>query len=388
MPSLTQSSASATPPAGSSPRWLDRLPPESFFLVSAVFHYLGPSLAVLLFTRIDVLGVAWLRIATAAAVFALWRRPWRLVSKMQRHELAVLVRLGVVLAAMNSVFYLAVDRLPLSTVGAIEFLGTVVLAAVGVMTRRNAVAVALTVGGVAIITDIRLAGSPLGFAFAFANCALFMLYVVLGHRIATSATGPGARPRRRPRRRRRRGRRLPAPSGVDQLGASMLVAAVVVSPVGLADALTAFTRPELLLAAVGVGVCSSVVPYVTDQLAMARMPRATFALMLALLPVFATIVGAIVLRQIPTPRDLLGIALVVAGVALHQSPTRPRGPNPGPAPHSPAETDAPRSPNPERRGPATADHPSDMPTKGFVAIAPQRQGDESIWRQCDWALRA
>jgi inner membrane transporter RhtA len=66
-------------------------------------------------------------------------------------------------------------------------------------------------------------------------------------------------------------------------------------------------------------VCSSVIPYVTDQLAMARLPRATFALMLALLPMFATIIGAVVLRQIPTGQDLIGVALVIAGVALHQS---------------------------------------------------------------------
>jgi inner membrane transporter RhtA len=68
-----------------------------------------------------------------------------------------------------------------------------------------------------------------------------------------------------------------------------------------------------------VGVCSSVIPYVTDQLAMARLPRATFALMLALLPVFATVIGAVVLGQIPSPAELAGIALVVAGVAVHRA---------------------------------------------------------------------
>jgi inner membrane transporter RhtA len=76
----------------------------------------------------------------------------------------------------------------------------------------------------------------------------------------------------------------------------------------------------LLLAGVGVGLCSSVIPYVTDQLAMARLPRATFSLMLALLPMLGTIIGAIVLGQLPTGQDLLGIALVVVGVALHQVP--------------------------------------------------------------------
>jgi inner membrane transporter RhtA len=270
------------------------LPPVSFFLTSAVFHYLGPSLAVLLFAHVDVLGVAWLRIASAAAVFALWRRPWRvLCTDRWRLQLG----LGVVLAAMNSFFYLAVDRLPLATVGAIEFLGTVVLAAAGARTRRNLLALALAVGGVAVLTNVRLTGEPLGLVFAFANCVGFMLYVVLGHRNAGSAAGPAA--------------------AIDQLGASMLIAALVATPVGLVPAAPALVHPLWLAWGVGVGVCSSVVPYVCDQLAMARLPRATFALMLALLPATATLIGLAVLAQVPTWADLAGIALVAAGVAVH-----------------------------------------------------------------------
>jgi inner membrane transporter RhtA len=281
---------------------LQRPPPHAFFLVSAVFHYLGPAFAVLLFARLDVLGVAWLRIASAAALFASWRRPWRLVARLDRRGRALLVRLGVVLAAMNAVFYLAVARLPLATVAAVEFLGVVLLATIGVRTPRNAAALALTVGGVAALTDLRLAGQPLGFAFAFVNCALFVLYVVLGHRVANTGAGSGAM------------------SGIDQLGAAMLVAAVAVTPVGLGGALAAFGHPQLLLAGVGVGLCSSVIPYVTDQLAMARLPRATFALLLALLPMLGTVIGAAVLGQLPTGQDLTGIALVVVGLALHAPP--------------------------------------------------------------------
>jgi inner membrane transporter RhtA len=135
-----------------------------------------------------------------------------------------------------------------------------------------------------------------------------MCYVILGHRIANAqpgGTGPAARG---------------ALAGIDQLGAAMLVAAVAVSPLGMDGALRAFAHPVLLLAGAGVGVCSSVIPYVTDQLAMARLPRATFALMLALLPMFATVIGAAVLRQVPTSTDLLGIALVIAGVGVHRAP--------------------------------------------------------------------
>jgi inner membrane transporter RhtA len=265
----------------------------AFLATSAVFHYLGPAFAVLLFGRIDVLGVAWLRITAAAAVFAVWRRPWR-AARFTPAQLRVLLALGVVLAAMNSVFYLAIARLPLATVGSIEFLGVIVLAALGVRSRRNVLALVLAVGGVLVLTDVRLAGSPLGFALAFANCALFTLYVTLGHRIANTGTS------------------------VDQLGAAMLVAAVVATPIGLGAALPAFAHPVWLLAGVAVGICSSVIPYVLDQLAMARLRRSAFALMLCLLPACATIIGAVVLAQLPTAQDLAGIALVIIGVAIHQ----------------------------------------------------------------------
>jgi inner membrane transporter RhtA len=137
-----------------------------------------------------------------------------------------------------------------------------------------------------------------------------MLYIVLGHRLANAGAG--------------------RPSGIDRLAAAMMIAAVAATPWGLGGALPAFGHPVLLLAGAGVGVCSSVIPYVTDQLAMARLPRATFSLMLALLPVFATIIGALVLRQIPTAQDIAGIALVVAGVAVHQDRAgRPAGGDPG-----------------------------------------------------------
>ena len=199
---------------------------------------------------------------------------------------------------MNTLFYEAIARLPLATVGAIEFLGPIALAAWGVRTRRNIIALVLAVAGVYILTDVRIAGEPLGYVFAFANCALFMGYIILGHRI--SAGGAGV-------------------SGIDRLGCAMLVATIAALPFGIHDALPAFASAALLAAAVGVGVSSSVIPYVCDQLAMARLPRATFALLLALLPASAATIGFIVLHQAPSFAELGGIALVVAGVALHRT---------------------------------------------------------------------
>ena len=278
----------------------DRVPPHAYFLVSAVFHYLGPAFAVLLFARVDVLGVAWLRIASAAVVFALWRRPWRVVVRASWSQRRTLVALGAVLAVMNACFYEAIARLPLGTVGAIEFLGPILLAAFGARTRRNVLALVLAAAGGWLLSDARFASDPLGFAFAFANCALFMGYVLLGHRIANDDTARGG-------------------TGIDRLGASMLIALLAITPLGLRGAAPAFVSPLLLLAGIGVGVCSSVIPYVTDQLAMARLPRATFALLLALLPACATLIGIVVLRQIPTAVEVAGVLLVVGGVALHRA---------------------------------------------------------------------
>ena len=99
----------------------------------------------------------------------------------------------------------------------------------------------------------------------------------------------------------------------------MLFAAVVALPIGIGDAAPAFIHPALLIAGVGVGISSSVIPYVTDQLAMARLPRATFALLLSILPATATAIGFFVLKQVPTFPELAGIGLVIVGVALHRA---------------------------------------------------------------------
>jgi inner membrane transporter RhtA len=287
------------PAAARSGAALDRVPPHAYFVGSAVFHYLGPAFAVLLFARVDVLGVAWLRIASAAVLLGLWRRPWRSAAALDRPGRRLLLGWGAVLAVMNCCFYLAIDRLPLGTVAAIEFLPVIVLAALGARTARNGLAIALAVPGVYLLTDVRLAGEPLGVALAFANAVLFAAYIVLAHRAA----------------------RHGAVGGLDGLAGAMLVAAVVVTPLAGWAAVPALGDPVALLAGVGVGLCSSVIPYVFDQLAMRRLARATYALMVALLPATATVIGVVVLAQVPSATEVAALALVIAGVAIHREPS-------------------------------------------------------------------
>ncbi len=127
---------------------------------------------------------------------------------------------------------------------------------------------------------------------------MFAAYIVLAHRTATHG-------------------RI---DGIDGLAAAMLIAAVAVTPIGAGAVAPAITQPVALLAGIGVGISSSVIPYVSDQLAMARLSRATYSLMVSLLPATATVVGLVVLAQVPSARELAGIALVITGVAIHRDP--------------------------------------------------------------------
>lgn len=286
-------------------RVAEGVPPHAWFGVSAIFHYLGPAFAVLLFPVVGVLGVAWFRIASAALVFAPITKPWRTFKSSTSRERSLLFALGGCLAVMNSSFYLALDRLPISLVAAIEFVGTIGIALWGLRTGRNHLAFAVAIVGVALLIDVpslleadgqTLTSDLLGLFWAILNGALFVLYIILGHKISEAG----------------------ASGGVERLGAAMTAAFIFVMPIGFIQAIEALDAPLLVFAGIGVGICSSVIPYVCDQLAMSRLPRASFAFLLALLPATATIIGVIVLRQIPSAVDVVGVILVMIGVAVHK----------------------------------------------------------------------
>jgi inner membrane transporter RhtA len=277
-------------------RAVGAVPPHAWFGVSAIFHYLGPAFAVLLFPAVGVLGVAWLRIASAALIFAPITKPWTTIAQADARSRALMVALGVCLAVMNSSFYLALERLPMSLVAAIEFIGTIGIALYGLRTQRNFLALALAVIGVLILIDVKWLSDPIGLGWAFLNGGLFVVYIMLGHKISEDG----------------------ASDGIERLGAAMAIAFIAVMPIGLMQALKVVDDPILLAAGIGVGLCSSVIPYVCDQLAMSRLPRASFALLLCLLPASAAIIGALVLAQLPSAMDLVGIALVIVGVGIHR----------------------------------------------------------------------
>ncbi|MEJ2868101.1 EamA family transporter [Actinomycetospora sp. OC33-EN08] len=277
------------------------LPAPLLFVLGGASMYVGAALAVGLFERVSPAGVAWLRLAGAAVVLGVWRlaaaraRPGR--SRWTRRRVLLAGAFGIVTAGMNIVFYEAIARLPLGTAVAIEFAGPVLVAALGSRGRRDWAALALVVLGVGLIADVRLEGSPAGVVFALLAALLWAAYIVLGARVSRGAGSTG--------------------EGIDGLAIGFAVATVVLSPLALTAAPIA-GEPLLLGSALALGVLSSVVPYVLDQVVLRRVGRARFALLLALLPLTATVVGLVGLAQIPAPLEAVGIAAVVVGVALRR----------------------------------------------------------------------
>ena len=270
----------------------DRLSPQALFVLGATSQYVGAALAVLLFASVPAAGVAWLRVVASAIVLVAWKRPWR--TAWTPAQLRLVTAFGLTLAFMNLAFYLAIDRLPLGTAVAIEFCGPIAVAALGSRTRRDAGALVLATAGVLLLADVHLAGSPDGLALAVAAGAAWAGYIVLGHRVAADA---GIRAQ-------------------DGLALGMAIGAAGFAPILVTSAVPALVSAPLLAACLAVGVASSVVPYALEQIAMRRLPRARFALLLALLPGTAAIVGALILGQVPGLVEGGGIALVVVASLL------------------------------------------------------------------------
>jgi inner membrane transporter RhtA len=268
----------------------NQLPAEAFFITSAISLYLGAAIAVSLFDRLPPGAVALNRVAAAGVIFIVWRRPWN--RRWSRSQLVAAASFGVVTAGMNLTFYLAADRIDLGAGVAIEFIGPVAVAALGTRSRRNAGALGLAVAGVLLMSTFATGSERTGIGFALLAGLLWGAYIVLGRRVAIGG------------------------GGIDGLGIGMVFGAVAIIPFGAGGFGDVADSPWLLLAGASVGLFSNVIPYSLDQVVMTRLPRERFALLLALLPATATLMGLVLLGQVPAPREAVGIALIVAGIGV------------------------------------------------------------------------
>ena len=276
-----------------------RIPPEPLFILGSTSQFVGQALAVNLFDDLTPGGVALLRVFGAALMIVALRRSWR--RRWTATELRWASVFGIVLAAMNLSIYYSVELVPLGNAVAIEFLGPVAVAAFGTRTLRSAAAVVLAVAGVVVLAGVETEGTLRGVWFALLAGSFWAGYIVLGHRVARGA------------------------AWVDGLGVGMLVGALVISPFGIPHVPTAVTHPHLLGLGFAVALLSNVIPYGLDQWVMRRIDQHRFALLQALAPVTAAVVGLLLLSQVPSPREWTGIGLVIIAIALSRSGARTTG---------------------------------------------------------------
>lgn len=280
---------------------VDLVPAPVLFLTSGFTQYFGAAIAVGLFTVMPAITVAWLRILVSAVVLLAWRRPWR--QPWTRAELIASAVFGVVLAAMNVTFYLAVDHLPLGTAVAIEFLGPVTVAAITGRSWRERVGIGLAAIGVLLLAGVTVSADGwtssvvIGLVAIAGSAVAWAGYIVLGRRIASTR------------------------SGIDSLAVGMTSGAIVFAPLCIWQA-----GPVLghhAWAVVGIAVFSSVIPYAMEQVVLKKVSAARFAILLALLPVTAAITGAIALNQLPHLTEVVGMLLVSGAIAVSASGRRP-----------------------------------------------------------------
>jgi len=292
---------------------VDHVPAPALFVASGLTQYIGAALAIGLFAVLPAASVAWWRLAVSAIVLLAWRRPWR--QAWTRRELGAAALFGVVLATMNVAFYIAIEYLPLGTAVAIEFLGPVAVASATGRGWRDRIGIALAAAGVLLLAGVQLEGgltaeTVIGLVAIGASAAAWAGYILLGRRLAVKR------------------------DGISALAVGMTAGALLYSPLAFGAFIPVVTDAGRALAVVGIAVLSSVIPYALEQVVLRRVTAARFAILLALLPVTALVIGAIFLAQLPTLVELTGTVLVCAAIVLsgrHPGPaeTGPDSPLPG-----------------------------------------------------------
>jgi len=257
-----------------------------------VSQYVGATIAVGIFDRVGPASVGWLRVVGAAVALVIVARPrpraWG------RRRLIGAAVFGLATAAMNVFFYLGIARIDLGKSVAIEFIGPIAVAAAMTRSRRNAAALALAVIGVMVLGGVEIGENIAGVAFILVASACWAAYIVIGSRVAVGT------------------------SGVDGLAVGLTIGAIALVPVGVGGSGPVWGSPLLLMACLATGVFSNAIGYGIDQHVLRRVSVRRFSVLLALLPVTATLMGWAVLDQAPGGADLVGIALVLMGVVLQE----------------------------------------------------------------------
>lgn len=277
-------------------RLLSRMPAFAVVLVICLSASSGSAIAKTTFHQVGPVDLAWLRIAVAALILLAWRRPWR--TRWSSRQLAWVAGFGVTMAVMNAAYFEAIRYLDLGITISVEFIGPIAVAAVLGRTWRQRVAIVVAAIGMTLLAGLSAhgmgagRGAVLGLGAVLLAAAAWAGYILIGRHIARGA-GP-----------------------LDAMSLGMGVAALLLAPVSAPSALRTVAGDWSLIAKVVlIAVLCSVVTYVLDQFAMRASSPATYSVLQAMNPVVATVIG-LFLGEIPTPLEILGIALIVAAIVL------------------------------------------------------------------------
>jgi inner membrane transporter RhtA len=267
------------------------VPPVALVLAAVASVQFGAALAKTLFDEAGPGGTVFLRVAFAAVLLLVLWRPR--VRGHERRDLWLAAAFGLSLAGMNLAFYGALDRIPLGVAVTFEFVGPLGVAVAASRRALDVLWVVLAAAGILLLSDFGGFGGldAVGVALALLAGAFWAAYIVLAARA---------------------GQAFPGGSG---LALAMVVATVLLLPVGVADGGESLLEPEVLGVGAAVAVLSSAIPYSLELEALRRLPAGVFGVLMSLEPAVAALAGYVVLDQALVARELLAIALVVVASA-------------------------------------------------------------------------
>ncbi|QQE64553.1 EamA family transporter [Leptolyngbya sp. BL0902] len=276
--------------------WSALLPAPFLVIGSMISIQMGATLAKSIFGQVGPLGMVTLRLGLAAIVLMAWQRP-----KLRGHTPAdyrLLISFGLALAVMNSLFYLAIARIPTGVAVAIEFSGPLLVALLHSRRWLDGLWVALAAVGVVLLSPLRTNNlDPWGVAFALLAGVAWGVYIILSARMGRAFRGG------------------------EGLALSMAVGGIVLVPLGLAAEGWAMLSPRILLVGLGVALLASALPYSLEMAALRRLPVQVFGVLLSLEPAIASTISFVALGETLTTQMVVAIGLIMvaaAGVSFFQ----------------------------------------------------------------------
>lgn len=261
------------------------VPPWALALTAMFSVQLGSALSVNLIHDVGAAGTAWLRLSIGAVVFLLLARPP--LGRVRRQDIPTLLGLGITTGLVTIAFLAAIERIPLGTAVATEFLGPLTVAAIRTHSRRALAWPALALLGVILLTEPWHGHlNPAGVGFAAMAALGWATYILLTQRVGDRFTGLGG------------------------LSITIPIAALTAATIGIPQAVGHIT-PDTVISAAGLALLLPVLPLALEMLALRRMTPSAFGTLMALEPAIGLILGLLVLHQAPTTIQLAGIALVV-----------------------------------------------------------------------------